>query len=371
MASLDKLAIRGVRSFDDKSINIIQFFHPLTVIVGYNGSGKTTIIECLKYATTGDLPPNTKGGAFVHDPQMATSNEVKAQVRLRFFAANKVRMNCVRNLQVSRKKGGGLTMKTLEGLLQIADDDAKTGKRGTLSTKCSELDEEIPRLLGVSRSILENVIFCHQEDSNWPLSEPASLKKKFDDIFEATRYTKALDNIKSLRKDRTNQLKVDKAALEGLKVDKDRADTIKTKLTHLQVDLAQKEAKLEDLNEEIRIKTVQNSKFYDEATRFREIVSRAETLEEKERLHKENMDALQATMTPIKDSDEDLQKRKQKFQSHLDQNQSKIHALKRRQAETEDDLETQEQRHRKKLSEKGGLEAEKRAHLHLQAKSRV
>lgn len=368
MASLDKLAIRGVRSFDDKSINIIQFFHPLTVIVGYNGSGKTTIIECLKYATTGDLPPNTKGGAFVHDPQMATSNEVKAQVRLRFYAANRVRMNCVRNLQVSRKKGGGLTMKTLEGLLQIADDDAKTGKRGTLSTKCSELDEEIPRLLGVSKSILENVIFCHQEDSNWPLSEPASLKKKFDDIFEATRYTKALDNIRSLRKDRTVQLKVDKAALEGLKVDKDRADTIKTKLTHLQADLAQKEAKLEDLNDEIRVKTVQNSKFYDEATRFREIVSRAETLEEKERLHKENMEALQASMTPIKDTDEELQKRKQRFQSHLDQNQNKIHSLKRRQAEKEDDLETNEQRHRKKLSEKGGLEAEKRAHV--QAKER-
>ncbi|GAC97185.1 DNA repair protein RAD50 [Pseudozyma hubeiensis SY62] len=368
MASLDKLAIRGVRSFDDKSINIIQFFHPLTVIVGYNGSGKTTIIECLKYATTGDLPPNTKGGAFVHDPQMATSNEVKAQVRLRFYAANKVRMNCVRNLQVSRKKGGGLTMKTLEGLLQIADDDAKTGKRGTLSTKCSELDEEIPRLLGVSKSILENVIFCHQEDSNWPLSEPASLKKKFDDIFEATRYTKALDNIKSLRKDRTVQLKVDKAALEGLKVDKDRADTIKTKLTHLQADLAQKEAKLEDLNDEIRVKTVQNSKFYDEATRFREIVSRAETLEEKERLHKENMEALQASMTPIKDTDEELQQRKQRFQSHLDQNQNKIHSLKRRQAEKEDELESNEQRHRKKLSEKGGLEAEKRAHV--QAKER-
>lgn len=29
-----------------------------------------TIIECLKYATTGDLPPNTKGGAFIHDPKV-------------------------------------------------------------------------------------------------------------------------------------------------------------------------------------------------------------------------------------------------------------------------------------------------------------
>ena len=60
-------------------------------------------------------------------------------------------------------------------------------QRGTISTKCAEMDAEMPHLLGVSKSVLENVIFCHQEDSYWPLAEPGTLKKKFDDIFEATR----------------------------------------------------------------------------------------------------------------------------------------------------------------------------------------
>jgi DNA repair protein RAD50 len=50
------------------------------------------------------------------------------------------------------------------------------------------MDTEVPRLMGVSTAILDNVIFCHQEESNWPLSEPAALKKKFDDIFEASKY---------------------------------------------------------------------------------------------------------------------------------------------------------------------------------------
>lgn len=45
--------------------------------------------------------------------------------------------------------------------------------------------------MGVSKAILENVIFVHQEDSNWPLAEGQVLKKKFDDIFAATKYTKA------------------------------------------------------------------------------------------------------------------------------------------------------------------------------------
>ena len=205
MATLNKLAIRGIRSFDDKQISVIEFFSPVTVIVGHNGSGKTTIIECLKYATTGDQPPNTRGGAFIHDPKMANEKEVKAQVKLRFNTGNGKRMLAVRNLSVTVKKGGALTMKTLESILANANDNEKNGKvrpsriprvslinglytqRGVISTKCAEMDAEIPHLLGVSKAVLENVIFCHQEDSYWPLAEPAALKKKFDDIFEATK----------------------------------------------------------------------------------------------------------------------------------------------------------------------------------------
>lgn len=45
MASLNKLAIRGIRSFDDKNIAVIEFFSPVTVIVGHNGSGKTVSVS--------------------------------------------------------------------------------------------------------------------------------------------------------------------------------------------------------------------------------------------------------------------------------------------------------------------------------------
>ena len=128
MASLNKLAIRGIRSFDDKHVQVIEFYSPLTVIVGHNGSGKTTIIECLKYATTGEMPPNTKGGAFIHDPKMANEKEVKAQVRLRFWNVNRQRMTATRNLQVTVKKTGGLTMKTLEGILAKNDEGGGDGK---------------------------------------------------------------------------------------------------------------------------------------------------------------------------------------------------------------------------------------------------
>lgn len=31
-----------------------------------------TIIECLKYATSGDMPPGSKGSSFVHDPKVSS-----------------------------------------------------------------------------------------------------------------------------------------------------------------------------------------------------------------------------------------------------------------------------------------------------------
>lgn len=88
-----------------------------------------TIIECLKYATTGEQPPNTRGGAFVHDPKMAAEKEVKAQVKLRFKAANGNTMLVTRSLSVTLKKSAGMTMKTLEAILTaIPRDGINEGK---------------------------------------------------------------------------------------------------------------------------------------------------------------------------------------------------------------------------------------------------
>ena len=45
-----------------------------------------SVLECLKYVTTGDTPPGTgKGQQFVHDPKMAREAAVKGQVKLQFI----------------------------------------------------------------------------------------------------------------------------------------------------------------------------------------------------------------------------------------------------------------------------------------------
>ncbi|KAL6532168.1 hypothetical protein OROGR_014138 [Orobanche gracilis] len=85
------------------------------------------------------------------------------------------------------------------------------------------MDREIPALMGVSKAILENVIFVHQDEANWPLQDPSTLKKKFDDIFSATRYTKALEVIKKLHKDQAQDIKTYRLKLEHLQTLKDAA----------------------------------------------------------------------------------------------------------------------------------------------------
>ena len=51
-------------------------------------------------------------------------------------------------------------------------------------------------------------------ESCWPLQDSSVLKKKFDDIFDSARYTKALDAIKQSKKEyksKSNDLKVEVA----------------------------------------------------------------------------------------------------------------------------------------------------------------
>ncbi|KAF8349440.1 hypothetical protein F5887DRAFT_914397 [Amanita rubescens] len=361
MSSLNKLAIRGIRSFDDKQVSIIEFFSPVTVIVGHNGSGKTTIIECLKYATTGEQPPGTRGGAFVHDPKMANEKEVKAQVKLRFYAANGTRMLVVRNLSVTVKKTAGLTMKTLESILGLADGEEKNGKRAVISTKCAEMDSEIPQLLGVSKAVLENVIFCHQEDSYWPLSEPSVLKKKFDEIFEATRYTKALDSIKNLRKERMSELNAEKERLVGLSREKAHADKLKNRVSELKSTIAAKEVEYEQAKDQHDSLAETNRKFYDYSSKFREIYLKVENLEDKEQRLRGDRDEAILSLQKIEGTDEELETRLRHFDDHISsQKQKKRHEDTRKQ-DLEDQLANVRERHNELLARQGALTAEANA----------
>lgn len=145
-----------------------------------------------------------------------------AQVKLQFKSTSQVHMVATRSLQLTVKKTTR-TQKTLEGHLTTKNQN---GERSSASTRNAELDYLLPYHLGVSKAILNNVIFCHQDESLWPMSEPSKLKTKFDEIFEALKYTKAIDSIKKLRKAQGQKLQVLKAKEQSAKETKTRADKV-------------------------------------------------------------------------------------------------------------------------------------------------
>ncbi|POW19155.1 hypothetical protein PSHT_04950, partial [Puccinia striiformis] len=359
-SQIDKLAIRGIRSFDNQSMAVIQFYSPLTVIVGHNGSGKTTIIESLKYITTGDLPPNTKGGAFVHDPSIAGESVVMAEVLLRFKNLAGTKLIASRRLQVSKKKNTALTMKTLEGTLSYNDDSTAPGsKRRTISTKCAEMDSEVPRHLGISKAILENVIFCHQEESNWPLSEPASLKKKFDEIFEATKYTKALDNIKSIKKDAAIELKVDKEKYNNLVIDKNRAEKLQSTIDKLTTNISAKEEQYHTLEAEVKELSESNKTFYQQASRFQQIVNEHSTLSEQKENKIKIAEDLKEDMEEMSDATlPQLRERREKSKQSLDSHAQRLADAKSQSETVETELARLRRKHQSKLTELGQLKAQ-------------
>ena len=94
------------------------------------------------------------------------------------------------------------TFKALDCTVQITSDSKKQQEQPQSQTlRVSEMDSVVGDFMGIERAILENVVFCHQEESNWPLLEQRVLKKKFDDIFGSTKYNKALQTVKQCTSD--------------------------------------------------------------------------------------------------------------------------------------------------------------------------
>ncbi len=148
---------------------------------------------------------------------------------------------------VQRHQRGALEVCFGQLCLLCTQSDSQTEVKSTTQLP-SALDQEMPILLKVSRPILENVIFCHQEESNWPLQEGTVLKTKFDAIFQASRYSKALQDIRKQKKLQSDQektyhgdLRVASARLEQYKQLEDSLTTAQAGAHRLTADLNQAE----------------------------------------------------------------------------------------------------------------------------------
>ena len=376
----------SIRSFGIKEAQNITFTAPLTLIVGWNGSGKTvsehaanessradlrsqTIIECLKYATTGELPANSKtGGAFIHDPKLCGEKEVLAQVKISFRSTSNARMVATRRLQLTVKK---LTraQKTLEGSLQIA---TQGGEKTSVSTRVAELDQLIPQYLGVSKAVLEFVIFCHQDDSLWPMSEPSVLKKRFDEIFEALKYTKAIENIKILRKKQNEELGKLKLIEQHAKEDKERGERNEKKQTELFNECEDLREQVANLEERVKEAKEKSADAFNHAARFEQICAQLNGKRITMQANEENAAALEENLKHMAETDEELQSMLDQYEDRVALYGEQQEELRQQYGELKNELDESRRSLGVKQGEIGKYQAQKEQHdRHLQQRENL
>jgi DNA repair protein RAD50 len=223
---------------------------------------------------------------------------VRAQVKVSFRSTVGESYVVTRNVQLQVKKNTR-SQKTLEGSLLLRNN----GERAVISSRVMELDKLVPEKLGVSPAVLDAVIFCHQDESLWPMSEPAALKKRFDEIFEAMKYTKVIDNLKILRKNKGVELRELKAQEAQDKTNKERADKVDKLMDKLTRDIHEGRAKVDEYTrqmeeEDSRIKDKQS-----QANSFLMIVNNISTKSEKLEYKKEAVKELRSRIQELSESD--------------------------------------------------------------------
>ena len=351
---LVKLMLRRIRSFDHEHGMTIAFETPLTLIVGTNGSGKTTVIECLKYATTGVDPPNSRGGAFIHDPDLIGEKQVKAQVKLSFESTGRANMVLTRNLELTVKRTQR-QQKTLEGSLLMV----REGERTCISTRVAEMNQLMPNYLGVSKAILEYVIFCHQDDSLWPMSEPSSLKKRFDDIFEAQKYTKAVDNLKLLGKKQKQALDQFKIHEQYAKDTKDKADRAEKKSENLTDEMDKLREISDKLQQEANEAGDKAREARDHAARYTEDIEQLKGARIQREWYAQQLHNLKVNLQERPESDDWLQSELSQYENRLQLHEQREEEQTRRWKEIEQEVSTFRERQGGKRVEHGKYEQEK------------
>lgn len=286
--------------------------------------------------------------------QLCGEKEVLAQVKLAFKATTDAKMVLTRSLQLTVKKTTR-SMKTLEGqLVKIVN-----GERTSISSRVAELDQIIPQYLGVSPAILEFVIFCHQDESLWPMSEPAALKKRFDEIFEAQKYTKAIENIKVLKKNQTIELGKLKIIEEHAKSDKDKGERAEKRSKELYDEIEVLRVKAESLGENIKEAKAEYDAAWEQISYLGSIVGELNGKRIEQRAKQENVQKLKRNLKEMTDSDEELQSMLEQYEERVQLLQDDAEAQKQRYQDLQRELQQSRESLGAKERELGSFEAQK------------
>ena len=275
-------------------------------------------------------------------------------MKLAFESTSGARMVATRSLQLQVKKTMR-SQKSLEGQLLMIRD----GERTAISSRMAELDQIMPQYLGVSKAILESVIFCHQDESLWPMSQPAMLKKRFDEIFEAMKYTKAIDNIKVLRKKQKEELDKFKIIEAHAKDAKDKGAKAQKRSEELYDEMETLRNRNEQLELKISEAQERSEDAWNQAAKFEEIVSKLSGKRILASEKEQSVQSLKRHMREMTDSNEELQQMQDKYEERVALCREEYEAHRKQYHGLSQELDQARRNIGMKQSEVGKLQAQK------------
>ena len=218
MTSLKAISVSGIRSYEPNAKEAISFNQECQIIHGHNGSGKTSLLESMKWCLSGQFPPTSNNGkTFISDPRVKEGNdEIQSFVEVNVTndrAKSDYFIKRTMTLGLKTDKNGKNTSSLSTDSPWMKAVDHETGESSMViaqkNRKKAESDEKVLEVIGVNKSVLDYVIFCHQEMSDWPLCEPKVLKERMDQIFSVDNYTKQMESYTKLVKYVKDQLELE------------------------------------------------------------------------------------------------------------------------------------------------------------------
>ena len=219
---LNKLWIKNIRSYGGREAAVIEFKGRITLVLGSNGAGKTTILECLRWALTGVLPPGSeRGRAFVNSVS-GTGRSWFGQVNLTLKLTHTKSVGSIsRGLRVERRGTKKMKISSEGHYFRVM---CPVKGQVVLADTVSDLNRKVPEFLGMNQAVIEKVMFCHQEEATWPFSDNSTLKKVFDDLFgtrQVSRKVEGLDKLSKFFKKKLTEAKYEiKLARQSLEHEK-------------------------------------------------------------------------------------------------------------------------------------------------------
>ena len=191
------------------------------------------------------------------------------------------------------------------------------------------------------------------------MSEPSALKKRFDEIFEALRYTKAIDNLKVLRKKQGEELGKLKIFEEQYRLDKEKGDKAEKRSINLQTEIETMRVKCDAITADMSQTQERIKDKHEQATSFLGIVNELRNKTEQYQYRQDTVEELRGSIDELQEPDQQLADSLTQYEERIERIAKERDQKADQYQDLQSELKLSRAEHTKKVAELGKHQSDK------------